>query len=146
VAFTMTATAITDYSSKDSDVLSKVEAPTLSSEHSWWQNLQTRVSILFTQTMTSIRDRESSGPLWIGLMIAFVYGVVHTLGPGHGKAVVVSYFVGHGGSLGRGIRMGTQIALFHVLSAIVVVWVTDFAVRQATGGAPSNYRFVKLIS
>jgi ABC-type nickel/cobalt efflux system permease component RcnA len=32
------------------------------------------------------------------------------------------------------------------LSAIVVVWVTDFAVRQATGAAPSDYRMVKLIS
>ena len=146
VAYTMTAKAVTDYSSKDSDVLSQVKAPPSSPEHSWWQNLQARISILFTQTMTSIRDRESSGPLWAGLLIAFVYGVVHTLGPGHGKAVVVSYFVGNGGSFGRGIRMGTQIAIFHVLSAIVVVWATDFAFRQATGGAPSDYRIVKLIS
>ena len=146
VAYTMTANVIAEYSSEDSDVLSQVKAPPSNPEHSWWQNLQARISILFTQTMTSIRDRESSGPLWTGLLIAFVYGIVHTLGPGHGKAVVVSYFVGHGGSFGRGVRMGTQIAIFHVLSAIVVVWVTDFAFRQATGGAPSDYRIVKLIS
>ena len=42
--------------------------------------------------------------------------------------------------------MGGQIALCHVLSAIVVVLVTDFAVRQATGKAPSDYRMVKLVS
>ena len=146
VAYTLKPEAITEYSSRDSDALSKVEAPALNPEHSWWQNLQTRVSILFTRTMTSIRDRESSGPLWTGLLIAFIYGVVHTLGPGHGKAVVVSYFIGHGGSFGRGLKMGTQIAVFHVLSAILVVWVTDFAVRQATGNAPSDYRLIKLIS
>ena len=146
VAYTLAPDSITEYSSKESDILSKVEAPAFNPNHSWWQNLQTRVSLLFTKTMTSIRDRESSGPLWIGLLIAFVYGVVHTLGPGHGKAVVVSYFVGHGGSFGRGLKMGTQIAVFHVLSAILVVWVTDFAVRQATGNAPSDYRLIKLIS
>ena len=146
VAYTLKPEAITEYSSRDSDALSKVEAPALNPEHSWWQNLQTRVSLLFTKTMTSIRDRDSSGPLWTGLLIAFIYGVVHTLGPGHGKAVVVSYFVGHGGSFGRGLKMGTQIAVFHVLSAILVVWVTDFAVRQATGNAPSDYRLIKLIS
>ena len=39
-----------------------------------------------------------------------------------------------------------KIATFHVLSAIVVVLVTDFAVRQATGKAPSDYRMVRLIS
>lgn len=146
VAYTLKPEAITKYSARESDVLSKVEVPPLNPEHSWWQNLQTRVSLLFTKTMTSIRDRDSSGPLWIGLLIAFIYGIVHTLGPGHGKAVVVSYFVGHGGSFGRGLKMGTQIAVFHVLSAILVVWVTDFAVRQATGNAPSDYRLIKLIS
>jgi ABC-type nickel/cobalt efflux system permease component RcnA len=146
VAYTLTPESITEYSARDSDVLSKVEAPAANPEHSWWQNLQTRVSILFTRTMTGIRDRETSGPLWIGLLIALLYGFVHTLGPGHGKAVVISYFVGHGGSLRRGLKMGTQIALFHVLSAIIVVWVADFAVRQATGNAPSDYRLVKLIS
>ena len=42
--------------------------------------------------------------------------------------------------------MGVQIAIFHVLSAIIVVWITDFAVRHATGNAPSDYRLVKLVS
>jgi ABC-type nickel/cobalt efflux system permease component RcnA len=146
VAYTLQAERIAPYSSRESNGLSKVDVPALTPDHGWWENLQTRVSILFTRTMTAIRDRNSSGPLWIGVLVAFLYGVVHTLGPGHGKAVVVSYFVGHGGSLVRGLQMGTQIAVFHVLSAVVVIWVTDFAVRQATGNAPSDYRLVKLVS
>ena len=98
---------------------------------------------MFTKTMTSIRDRNSSGPLWTGLLVAFIYGLVHTLGPGHGKAVVISYFVGEGGGLMRGVGMGTRIAIFHVLSAIVVVWVTDFAVRQATGLTAQDWHVVR---
>ena len=147
VTYAMTARGIHDYSPGQSNSLAQVKIPEEAMKgHGWWVNLQTRVSIHFTQTMTAIRDRKSSGPLWIGLLIAFAYGVVHTLGPGHGKAVVASYFVGEGGSFGRGVRMGVQIAVFHVLSAIVVVWLTDFAVRQTTGSGASDFRMVRLVS
>ncbi|MEM9236187.1 MAG: DUF3299 domain-containing protein [Verrucomicrobiota bacterium] len=146
VAYTMTTDRILKYSARESDVLAQVEVPEFEADHGWWKNLQAKVSLTFTKSMTSIRDRESSGPLWTGLLVAFVYGLVHTLGPGHGKAVVISYFVGEGGGLMRGVGMGTKIAVFHVLSAVVVVWLTDFAVRQTTGAAPSDYRMVKLIS
>ena len=147
VAYTMSTGVISEYSTVESDVLSKVEVPeAMTAEHSWWQRWQTKVSLLFTKTMTDIKDRQSSWPLFTGLFVAFLYGVVHTLGPGHGKAVVIAYFVGERGSLWRGVKMGGQIALFHVLSAVIVVLITDFAVRQATGSAPSDYRMVRLIS
>lgn len=146
VAYSMTTERISDYSPGDSDVLAKVNAPEIGDEHSWFEALRIRVAFMFTKTMTSIRERQSSGPLWWGLLVSFLYGLLHTLGPGHGKAVVVSYFVGEGGSLGRGVAMGAKIAVFHVLSAIIVVWLMDFAVRQATGSAPSDYRAVKLAS
>ncbi len=96
--------------------------------------------------MTDIQASRNSGPMLWALLVSFLYGILHTLGPGHGKAVVAAYFVGERGSLWRGLRMGGQIALFHVLSAVIVVLITDFAVRQATGQAPSDYRLVRLIS
>ncbi len=147
VAYTMMSDLIERFSSAESDVLRQVEVPPESLEgHGFWQRWQTRVSLLFTKTMTDIRDRHGSGPLIFGLLVAFLYGVVHTLGPGHGKAVVVSYFVGEGGNFGKGVGMGVRIAVFHVLSALVVVLLTDLAVRQVTGHAPSDYRVIRLIS
>ncbi|NRA99638.1 MAG: DUF3299 domain-containing protein [Rhodobacteraceae bacterium] len=101
---------------------------------------------LFTQSMTSLSGGNVTGALFFALLLSFGYGALHTLGPGHGKSVVISYFVGSGGSLGRGITMGTRIAVFHVLSAVVVVFILDFAVRQATGAAPSDYRMIRLAS
>ena len=115
-------------------------------DHSWWQRLQIRTSTIFTQTMTDIGLRRSWAALSLGLVIAFGYGVLHTLGPGHGKAVIVSYFVGEGGSLRRGITMGVRIAVFHVISAIVVVVVADVLLRQTIGSSPANYRIVRLVS
>src|SRR3546814_4386516 len=55
--------------------------------------LQRDVNRAITSQLTSIRRGEGPLALWLGLGIAFLYGVAHALGPGHGKAVVASYFL-----------------------------------------------------
>ncbi|WP_228016299.1 HoxN/HupN/NixA family nickel/cobalt transporter [Leptolyngbya ectocarpi] len=110
---------------------------------SWWQRLQARASAMLTQAVGNVHRQRSPGTFLWGLLISFSYGVLHTLGPGHGKAVIMSYFVGQGGSLRRGLTMGIQIAVFHVLSAIGVVVLTTLVLRQST---PDNYRLVQLVS
>jgi ABC-type nickel/cobalt efflux system permease component RcnA len=80
------------------------------------------------------------------MALAFVYGVVHALGPGHGKVVVVSYFLARDAQITRGFLMGLQIAVFHVLSAAVVVALADFVLRQAFGSAPADVAGVRLAS
>lgn len=107
---------------------------------------QALVTTVFTGAMTDMKSGSSTGASMFAVLIAFLYGLLHTLGPGHGKAVVISYFAGAGGSVRRGLTMGTQIAVTHVLSAIVVVFLLDFAIRQATGNAPSDYRMIRLTS
>lgn len=143
--FTMSSVTLSPYDG-DLGPMPGAETPAVDPNLSWFQQTQARVSATFTTAMMNIRDRQSNGPIWIGLLIAFAYGVVHTLGPGHGKAVVISYFVGESGTLWRGLRMGVQISVCHVLSAIVIVLITDFAVRQAAGQAPADYRLIKLLS
>ncbi|MEM1361657.1 MAG: DUF3299 domain-containing protein [Pseudomonadota bacterium] len=108
--------------------------------------IQVWINALFTETMAGISKEGSVKALAFALFIAFGYGALHTFGPGHGKAVVISYFVGTGGSLGRGVKMGIRIAAFHVLSALMVVLLLDLVVRQTTGTAPSDYRAIRLIS
>jgi ABC-type nickel/cobalt efflux system permease component RcnA len=145
VAYTMVTNAISEYSAADSDTLAKVEIPESAfAGHSWFQIAQAKASLIFTRAMSGLRDDGSSKAFWFVILVAFGYGLVHTLGPGHGKAVVISYFVGDGGSLRRGFTMGVLIAVFHGLSSIIVVLVADFVVRQATGQAPSDYRAIRL--
>ena len=108
-----------------------------------WRRLQTQISTMLTQAVGTVDQQRSPGAFLWGLLIAFSYGVLHTLGPGHGKAVIITYFVGQGGSLRRGLTMGVRIAIFHVLSAIGVVLLTTLVLRQS---APHNYRVVQLVS
>ena len=101
---------------------------------------------LIAQHMKAIRDGQTEGPLLIGLLLAFAYGVVHALGPGHGKVVVATYFLARDARIMRGLMMGLQIAIFHVLSAMVVVALADLVLRQAFGSAPAEVAGVRLTS
>ena len=111
-----------------------------------WKQLPAKISGTLTTALNQIQNQPSPQAMMFALLLSFSYGVLHTLGPGHGKAVIVSYFVGQGGSLQRGLRMGGQIAIFHVLSAILLVVFTDIVMRQVGGTSQSNYRVVQLIS
>lgn len=108
--------------------------------------LQREANRMIAQHMRAIRQGDTSVPLLIGTCLAFLYGVVHALGPGHGKLVVMSYFLSREARLGRGLLMGLQIAIFHVISAMVVVALADLLLRQAFGGPPAEVAGVRLVS
>ena len=63
---------------------------------------QREANRMIAQHMRAIRDGETSTPLLIGMLLAFAYGVLHALGPGHGKVVVVSYFLSRDAQIMRG--------------------------------------------
>ena len=107
---------------------------------------QREANRMIAQHMRAIRDGQTSAPLLIGMLLAFAYGVLHALGPGHGKVIVVSYFLSRDAQIMRGLLMGLQIAVFHVLSAAVVVALADLVLRQAFGGAPAEVAGVRLAS
>lgn len=96
--------------------------------------------------MRAIRDGTTTGPLLAGLVLAFLYGALHATGPGHGKLVVVSYFLARDARIGRGLLMGVQIAAMHVLSAAVIVVFADFLLRRGLGGAPAETLAVRVAS
>jgi nickel/cobalt exporter len=76
--------------------------------------------------LVAIRDGHGLSVILGGLMIAFLYGVFHALGPGHGKTVIVGYFLGRGGSVGRGLAMAGWISFSHTIGAIVIVGIAHF--------------------
>jgi ABC-type nickel/cobalt efflux system permease component RcnA len=96
--------------------------------------------------MAAIRDGTSSYALFVGIGFAFSYGVIHTLGPGHGKMIVASYFVGRDAQILRGLWMGLQIAVTHVISAIVLVLAVDITFRAMLGGEPAQSWWIRLFS
>lgn len=109
-------------------------------------DFQREANRTIAQQMRAIHDGATTGPLLAGLALAFLYGTLHAAGPGHGKLVVVSYFLARDARVGRGLLMGVQIAVMHVLSAVVIVVFADFLLRRGLGGAPAETLEVRVAS
>ena len=106
--------------------------------------LQSEVNRTINQRLVAIKREHSLTALLLGLAIAFAYGVFHAAGPGHGKAVLLSYFLSRDAKIGRGVLMGAQIAFFHVASAIAIVVIVHLVLRQAFAGPVDELGFLKI--
>jgi ABC-type nickel/cobalt efflux system permease component RcnA len=80
-----------------------------------------------------IRQRPF-GPSFLGFMLlAFLYGVVHALGPGHGKIYACAYFLNRPGTLKKGLLLSALTMIFHVFSGTALVLVGALVLK--TSGA-----------
>ncbi|HMF26367.1 MAG TPA: hypothetical protein VKG24_30205 [Pseudolabrys sp.] len=55
------------------------------------------------------------------ISIAALFGLVHAVMPGHGKTVLVSYFLGRPAKITTGFAASVILVLAHVGSAVVLV-------------------------
>ena len=83
-----------------------------------WQNLvREKIASLVTES----KQTHSLRPLAALILLALVYGILHAAGPGHGKAVAVSYILSHRPNYLKGLIFGNLIALFHGAGGIAFV-------------------------
>ena len=109
-------------------------------------DFQRRANAEVSFHMNAIERGEDFGAFLLALAVAFAYGAVHALGPGHGKFVVVSYFLGREARVTRGVVMAVQIAIVHVIAAIVIVWLADLVLRGSFGLGLSDVPGVRAAS
>lgn len=72
-----------------------------------------------TSTLSSIKADGSA--VWLLLLVAFLYGVFHAAGPGHGKAVITSYVLASGDTVKRGVAISFAAAFVQAATAIIIV-------------------------
>ncbi|HWA48217.1 MAG TPA: hypothetical protein VG742_08085 [Dongiaceae bacterium] len=96
--------------------------------------------------MAAIRRGEGTAALLGGLLAAFLYGVFHTLAVGHGKTVVVGYFLGNAARPVHGLAMAGWIAVSHVLGAVVVAFAAHWLLRQMTMSPIEQNHWVRMVS
>ena len=95
----------------------------------------------------TVQDSKKLSIIFILIGISFFYGVVHALGPGHGKSIAASYFLSTEVPLTRGLLMGGLIALLHAGSAIVVVLTLYFILRHSYLCSLENInRVIRIVS
>jgi ABC-type nickel/cobalt efflux system permease component RcnA len=85
----------------------------------WQHTLKAKMASL-------VRQAESTGsiqPLLLLILVALAYGVIHAAGPGHGKAIALSYVLSQRPSYIQGMLFSNCMALFHGASGIIFVLV-----------------------
>jgi nickel/cobalt transporter (NicO) family protein len=84
-----------------------------------------RVNNRFTSLVTR---EELSVPFILGAMaVAFAFGALHALGPGHGKTIVGAYLVGERGTARHAVLLGLLVTATHTSAVFALAFVTLYA-------------------
>jgi nickel/cobalt transporter (NicO) family protein len=84
---------------------------------------QSKINDKISDEIRTVRDTGSMTAMLTILSIAFLWGVLHAAGPGHGKTLVAAYFATTEARWTSGIIMGGVISLLQGLTAIIVVFI-----------------------
>jgi ABC-type nickel/cobalt efflux system permease component RcnA len=79
----------------------------------------------FTETIA--RGDLGPGLILAGLAIAFLFGALHGLSPGHGKAMVAAYLIGARGTAGHAVVLGAVVTVTHTLGVFALGLAALFA-------------------
>jgi ABC-type nickel/cobalt efflux system permease component RcnA/ABC-type uncharacterized transport system substrate-binding protein len=82
---------------------------------------QAFIKDIMTEFGNDIQKKYWGKSLFLFLLFSFLYGIVHALGPGHGKSIVLSYFVARPGNYSLGILMAFALSMTHAISGAVFV-------------------------
>ena len=109
---------------------------------------QRRINQVLSTSLRDVQSGTGSMALWTLVTVCFGYGVVHTLGPGHGKAVVVAYFLDSSRPRGwiEGIFAGGWIAFTHTLAALLLAGALKLSSTVGLLGAMREVRNVEIVS
>jgi len=64
---------------------------------------------------------------FFGLLLAFGFGAMHALSPGHGKTVVGAYLIGSRGTMKHAMFLGLTVTVTHTLGVFALGLITLFA-------------------
>lgn len=85
----------------------------------WLLQQQAEFHLALTKAIGTVGQSPSALLTLLGL--AFAYGVIHAIGPGHGKAVIAAYLVSSERAAKRGIALAFGAALVQALIALGIV-------------------------
>jgi len=74
-----------------------------------------------TKLMFDLKKNKSNSVLFSILLITFLYGIFHALGPGHGKILISSSFLAENTKIIKGLTAGIVFAFTHSMSGLILV-------------------------
>ncbi|MBI2236195.1 MAG: ABC transporter [Magnetospirillum sp.] len=84
-------------------------------------SLQRQMNGDMRRNLAALQDGWSFEAVGLILLAAFLYGVFHAVGPGHGKVVIGSYFATRRARIAQGLTAALIAALVQAATAVAVV-------------------------
>ena len=79
------------------------------------------------ELLKDIKQNNSfSSYMWL-LVFSFLYGILHAIGPGHGKSLVSSYFINQEKSYLKALSISSLIGVVHTFSAFILTLVVYYS-------------------
>ena len=82
------------------------------------------------KNLLAIQNGEDKTALLFLLMASFIYGVIHSVSPGHGKALAFSYFSSQKSSYFEAFIISLATAFVHIFGALILVVISVFLLES----------------
>lgn len=79
--------------------------------------------------LEDIKNNNSLASYFLLLFFSFLYGVVHAVGPGHGKSLVGAYFLSQNRSYSKAFMVSALIGVVHTFSAATLTFVLYYIIN-----------------
>ncbi len=110
-----------------------------------WINVQQRNFYLaMTHALKAMREDPWQASILVGL--SFLYGILHAVGPGHGKAVISSYMLANETTLRRGVLLSFASSMLQAFTAIFVIGLTFLVLRGTTVSMDDAAHYMEMAS
>lgn len=87
-----------------------------------YYSMQLKIYKQISEVLTEVKSGTSSKAFWSLILISFLYGIFHTAGPGHGKALIATYLTTQNTKLKNALILAFFMAQAQAISAIVLVY------------------------
>lgn len=109
-------------------------------------SLQNDIKNRFAKLATDYSSSKSVMVIIMLFFLAFIYGVFHSLGPGHGKIFIFSYILTEKPKVLRAISISYMIATIHAISGLVVALGIIFILNEYTSFSYTSSNSYDIIS
>lgn len=108
---------------------------------------QQEMNRTLSTVLREVREHPGGRFFWLFLLLSGAYGVVHALGPGHGKTLVASYLLGSRQKLGylHGLAISMVAATAHVASGAILVLVCRALLLPLSGSLDVTGRMLSQV-
>src|SRR5262249_26950611 len=97
----------------------------------WVLRIQQSLQRDLATGVKSLKGEHAMAGAFMLAALSFIYGVVHAVGPGHGKTIISSYVVANEETVRRGVIISFIAAGLQALTAIALVGILAFALNAS---------------